>query len=138
MPTKPVIDYLKCNHCGVCISVCPMKVYEKEDDKVIVKRPSECIGCRACEVQCPENAIGIIDLKEEKRADEELKEELKEQTEELKEQKEKIKELEKDIKETEDKDEKKELKEELKEEKEKIKELEKEIKEEENKESEKE
>ena len=129
MTTKPVIDYLKCNHCGVCISICPMKVYEKEENKVIVKKPSECIGCRACEVQCPEKAIGIIDIKEEKRVEGEIKEELKKEEE-------KVKELEKEIKEEKDKEEKKELKEELKKEKEVIKELEKEIKEELKKEKE--
>jgi ferredoxin len=54
-----------------------MKVYDKEEGKVIVKKPSECIACRACEVQCPEKAIGIIDKKEEKRVDEEIKEVIK-------------------------------------------------------------
>ncbi|MBU4283552.1 MAG: 4Fe-4S binding protein, partial [Nanoarchaeota archaeon] len=48
-------------NCGNCIDVCPMQVFEKEGDKVVVKKPEECIGCRACEVQCPKGAIKVVD-----------------------------------------------------------------------------
>jgi NAD-dependent dihydropyrimidine dehydrogenase PreA subunit len=58
---KPIIDYKKCNACGTCIDVCPMDVFEKENNKVVVKHPEKCIGCRACEVQCPQGAIKIVD-----------------------------------------------------------------------------
>lgn len=58
---KPVIDKNKCTDCGTCIDVCPMSVFAKEGDKVVVKNAKECIGCRACEVQCPEEAITIED-----------------------------------------------------------------------------
>ncbi len=56
---KPVIDYKKCKMSMTCIDVCPMDVFEKEKDKVVVKHPEKCIGCRACEVQCPHGAIKI-------------------------------------------------------------------------------
>ena len=56
---KPVIDSKKCTKCGTCIDICPVQVFVKEDDKVIVKNPKACIGCRACEVQCPEDAIKV-------------------------------------------------------------------------------
>ncbi|MBD3309886.1 4Fe-4S dicluster domain-containing protein [Candidatus Woesearchaeota archaeon] len=56
---KPVIDYDKCKVTKTCIDVCPMQVFEEEDEKVVVAKPDECIGCRACEVQCPEQAITI-------------------------------------------------------------------------------
>jgi len=42
---KPVIDYKKCTNCGNCVDICPMQVFEKENDKVVVKHPDKCIGC---------------------------------------------------------------------------------------------
>ena len=58
---KPVIDYKKCKVTKTCIGVCPTGVFEMEGDKVVVKHPDKCIGCRACEMQCPEKAIKIED-----------------------------------------------------------------------------
>lgn len=60
---KPVIDSKKCNACGTCVEICPMEIFVKEGDKVKVnpKKESECIGCRACEVQCPKEAITVKD-----------------------------------------------------------------------------
>lgn len=64
---KPVIDYKKCNVCKTCVEVCPMEVFREEDDKktkkkkVTVAKPDECINCRACEVQCPKQAIRVED-----------------------------------------------------------------------------
>ena len=58
MPT-PSIDSKKCNSCGTCLNLCPMKVFDKQEEKVIVAKPKECIGCKACEVQCEQKAIKI-------------------------------------------------------------------------------
>lgn len=58
---KPVIDSKKCTGCGTCIEVCPVEVFAKKGDKSVVKKPNDCIGCRACEVQCPETAIKVED-----------------------------------------------------------------------------
>jgi NAD-dependent dihydropyrimidine dehydrogenase PreA subunit len=58
---KPTIDEKKCTGCGTCVEVCPMEVFTKEKDKSVVKKPDECIGCKACEVQCPESAIKVKD-----------------------------------------------------------------------------
>lgn len=57
----PVINYKKCTACSSCVDICPMQVFAKEGDKVVVKHPEKCIGCRACEVQCPQGAIEIVD-----------------------------------------------------------------------------
>ena len=58
---RPVINSKKCTKCGTCVEICPVGVFAKEGDKVIVKNPDACIGCRACEVQCPEEAIKVED-----------------------------------------------------------------------------
>ena len=57
----PIIDYAKCKTHKVCVEVCPMEVFEEKDGKVVVAKPDECIGCKACEVQCPESAIVVED-----------------------------------------------------------------------------
>ena len=58
---KPTIDYKKCTTCGQCVDICPVQVFSKEGKKVVVKKPSECIGCRACEAGCPAEAINVED-----------------------------------------------------------------------------
>lgn len=58
---KPTIDYKKCTACGTCIGICPLTVFSKKEKKVIVEKPAECIGCKACEVQCPNAAIKVLE-----------------------------------------------------------------------------
>lgn len=58
---RPIIDSKKCTNCGTCIEVCPVDVFAKGKNKAEVKKPEECIGCRACEAQCPEEAIKVED-----------------------------------------------------------------------------
>jgi NAD-dependent dihydropyrimidine dehydrogenase PreA subunit len=60
MPT-PIIDKSKCVDCGDCIEICPMECFENKDGDVIVCAPDTCIGCKACEVQCPHEAIIVED-----------------------------------------------------------------------------
>ena len=60
---KPIVDN-KCNLCKdqdemQCIKFCPVNVFEKGKTKSEVKRPDDCIGCRACEFNCPQKAIKI-------------------------------------------------------------------------------
>ena len=58
---KPKIDTKKCNLCGTCLEICPMSVFKKEKDKIVVVKPDDCIGCRACEAQCAQGAIEVED-----------------------------------------------------------------------------
>lgn len=55
----PVIDRKKCVSCGMCADVCCMDVFKKneEEKQVVVRYPDECWHCRACVMDCPENAI---------------------------------------------------------------------------------
>ncbi len=56
---NPEIDSEKCSNCGTCVEVCPVDVFEAGEKTPTVKRPDDCIGCRACEAQCPESAISM-------------------------------------------------------------------------------
>jgi len=58
---KIVVDNHKCTGCGTCADTCPVGVYEVKDGKSVPVKPEECLVCRACEVQCPENAIQVIE-----------------------------------------------------------------------------
>ena len=58
---KPIVDKKKCNGDGVCVQACPVNVFEIKGGKSVPVRAKDCIGCRACETQCPQKAITIKD-----------------------------------------------------------------------------
>jgi NAD-dependent dihydropyrimidine dehydrogenase PreA subunit len=58
---KIIINNEKCTGCGTCADTCPVNVYEVRDGKSVATKPDECLVCRACEVQCPETAIQVIE-----------------------------------------------------------------------------
>ena len=61
MAERPWIDYKKCKTSKNCIDVCPVGVFALEKGKTTVKKPEECIQCRACEVSCPNKAIKVAE-----------------------------------------------------------------------------
>ena len=56
-----IFSYEKLGSYEGLIEICPVDVFAKENKKIVVKRPEECIGCRACEVQAPEGAVKVIE-----------------------------------------------------------------------------
>jgi len=57
---KPVVDCKKCKRHFACLDVCPVGVFEKTKEGCVkVAHPENCIGCRACEANCPEKAIKV-------------------------------------------------------------------------------
>jgi NAD-dependent dihydropyrimidine dehydrogenase PreA subunit len=59
--TRIEIDLEKCNGDGTCAEVCPVGVFEITKGKAAAVRPEECLACMACEVQCPNGAIKVIE-----------------------------------------------------------------------------
>lgn len=54
------IFYDWCKACGICIAFCPKEVFGRnEEGKPVIERPDDCIGCRFCELHCPDFAITI-------------------------------------------------------------------------------
>lgn len=49
-----------CKACGICIAFCPKSVFKRgKNGKPKVTQPDACIGCRFCELHCPDFAISI-------------------------------------------------------------------------------
>ena len=55
------VDVDKCTGCGTCVDVCPVEVYEMKDGKSVAVNIEDCLISRACEMQCPEGAIQVIE-----------------------------------------------------------------------------
>lgn len=52
------IDHEKCYGAEECVQVCPVGVYEMNDDaKATAANVEECIECAACAEVCPAEAI---------------------------------------------------------------------------------
>ena len=62
--TNVAVDWDVCVGDGVCISVCPVSLYDwaqtpSGDKRSDPARELDCIQCLACETQCPTQAIKI-------------------------------------------------------------------------------
>jgi NAD-dependent dihydropyrimidine dehydrogenase PreA subunit len=52
-----LVNKKKCNACGLCMKLCPMKnIAQDRNGRPVWGR--NCIGCYACEMRCPKDAIG--------------------------------------------------------------------------------
>jgi NAD-dependent dihydropyrimidine dehydrogenase PreA subunit len=62
------VDWDLCTGCGVCLEVCPLRVYEwretsghpLSEKKAFPAKEVECVQCYECETQCPVQAIRIV------------------------------------------------------------------------------
>jgi len=54
-----VYDPGLCNGCAVCVAVCPHAVFEMNGRKAVLSRPSACMECGACQLNCVTGAIAV-------------------------------------------------------------------------------
>jgi len=60
---KIVINYAKCgwDKERICVEICPVSVFRNEkSEKPEVQNEENCLMCRACQVNCPSQAIEIL------------------------------------------------------------------------------
>ncbi|WP_435549446.1 ferredoxin [Desulfobacterium sp. N47] len=62
MAYKPEVDTEKCVGCGECVNVCPVDVYELQEEKAVVVNEEECIGCESCVEVCEQGAITVTEI----------------------------------------------------------------------------
>jgi ferredoxin len=53
------LDPDKCTGCGMCLVVCPHRVFELQDKKALISEKDACIECGACMQNCPSEAISV-------------------------------------------------------------------------------
>ncbi len=62
-----------CKGCYICVEVCPKRVFELAElpgpggfKPVVIARPDDCIGCKLCEIYCPDFAVEVRERAPEK------------------------------------------------------------------------
>jgi 2-oxoglutarate ferredoxin oxidoreductase subunit delta len=64
------LDLGLCKACGICIALCPTKVFDDDDaGRPIVSRPQDCTACLLCELHCPDFAIEIRRRSQKRRTE---------------------------------------------------------------------
>jgi 2-oxoglutarate ferredoxin oxidoreductase subunit delta len=59
-----------CKACGICMAFCPKKIIlADKNGKPMVAEADKCIGCRFCELHCPDFAITVSERRPKRRKD---------------------------------------------------------------------
>lgn len=49
-----------CKKCNICAEYCPKKVFIiDEDENIIPQYTNKCVGCKLCELRCPDFALTV-------------------------------------------------------------------------------
>ena len=56
------IDEETCVGCGACVEICPVDVYELQDEKSVPVNAEGCLGCENCIEVCEEEAITVTEM----------------------------------------------------------------------------
>jgi len=62
MVYKPEVNVEKCVGCGECVEICPVNVYELQDEKSVPVNGDECLGCESCIEVCEHEAITVTEI----------------------------------------------------------------------------
>lgn len=62
-----IFDTDACKGCGLCITVCPVKILALDTERINIKgyhpatavEPEKCIGCANCATICPDTVITV-------------------------------------------------------------------------------
>lgn len=55
---KVTVNYSWCKRCGICIDLCPKRVFEpRSDGAPVVEHSEACSGCGFCVLICPDYAV---------------------------------------------------------------------------------
>jgi len=49
----------KCIGCGMCVTVCPHRIFKMNERKALIVDKDSCMECGACAVNCPAMAITV-------------------------------------------------------------------------------
>lgn len=49
----------RCVNCGMCLVVCPHRVFAPAEGRVRLARAEHCMECGACRMNCPSGAIEV-------------------------------------------------------------------------------
>lgn len=49
----------QCTGCGMCLAVCPHRVFRAEGSKVVIADRDACMECGACAKNCAYDAISV-------------------------------------------------------------------------------
>lgn len=61
LPNRLQVYKSWCKKCGICVALCPKSALEKDPEGFPRwKNPVTCVGCRMCELRCPDFAIEVI------------------------------------------------------------------------------
>jgi 2-oxoglutarate ferredoxin oxidoreductase subunit delta len=63
---KLVIAKGWCKRCDTCITFCPVKALDHDEEKYPKVDNHKCISCGTCEILCPDFAIFVTGLKDKK------------------------------------------------------------------------
>lgn len=53
------LDEKKCTGCGMCLEVCPHRVFDLNGRKARIQNRDACMECGACNRNCPVGAVAV-------------------------------------------------------------------------------